>query len=154
MLGIAQAVEDAGDGRQAEDNAESSHAVHSIEAFGVGGGWHGGDSLPNKNPAGRRSLPGHVVKRVSLTVSPASRNSDALPAQGLTFFATTELTRFLIAFFKLQSFEETIVLNFFLQNPHGFFEIVVEDFDFNCFQTGSTPFFSHRVNKLALDLQP
>jgi hypothetical protein len=78
---------------------------------------------------------------MSLTVSPASSSSDALSAQGLTFFATTELAWFLVAFFQLQAFEQTIVLNFFLQNPHGFFEIVVEDFDFNCFQTGSTPFF-------------
>jgi hypothetical protein len=102
----------------------------------------------------RRSLPGHVVKRVSLTVSPASCNSDALSAQGLTFFATAVLAWFFVAFFQLQAFEQTVVLNFFLQNPHGLFEIVVEDFNFNCFQTGSTPFFSHRVDKLALLFQP
>ncbi len=108
----------------------------------------------NKNPAERPSLPGHVVKRVSLIVSPASCNSNALSAQGLTFFTTAVLAWFLVALFQLQAFEQTVVLNFFLQNPHGLFEIVVEDFNFNCFQTGSTPFFSHRVDKLALLFQP
>jgi len=103
-----------------------------------------------KNPAGKRSLPGRVVKRAPLMISPASGSGDALSPQSFTFFSTTVLARLLVAFFQLQALEQAIVLNFFLQNPHGFFEIVVEDFDFNCFQTGSTPFFSHRVNKSAV----
>lgn len=89
------------------------------------------------------SVPYRVMasNEMVLTVSPASCSGNALASQGLTLFATTELTRFLVAFFQLQAFEETIVLNFLLQNAHGLFEIVVENFDFNCFQTGSTPFF-------------
>jgi hypothetical protein len=78
---------------------------------------------------------------VSLPVSSASCSSDALSAQGLTFFATTILARLFVALLELQALEQPVVLNFFLQNAHGLFKIVVEDSDFNCFQTASTPFF-------------
>jgi len=94
-----------------------------------------------KNPAGKRSLPGHGQKRASLTVSPASGGGDTLSAQGLTFFAATILTRFLVAFFQLQAFEQAVILNLLFENAHSLFEIVVEDFDFYGFQTGSTPLF-------------
>jgi hypothetical protein len=89
-------------------------------------------------------MPCRVVgtNMVSLTESAlASGGGDALSTQGFAFFATTVLTRFLIAFLKLQPFEQAVILNFFLQNPHGLFKIVVEDLDFNCFQPGSTPLF-------------
>jgi hypothetical protein len=94
-----------------------------------------------KTEARRGGIPSRAMASndVLLTVSPASGGSDALTAQGLTLFATTILARFLVALFELQALEQAIVLNFFLQNAHGFFKIVVENFDFNCFQTDSTP---------------
>jgi hypothetical protein len=95
-----------------------------------------------KQKTRREALPaGSCGQTVLLTISPASGNGNALSPKRFAFFATTKLTRFFIAFFQLQAFEKAIVLNFFLQNPHGFFEIVVEDFDFYSFQTGSTPLF-------------
>jgi hypothetical protein len=114
------------------------------------GGWSQPDAVwelsvrlkkRNKNPAGRSSLPGHGIKQSLLPVSPASRSSNALTTKRFTLFSTTVLARLLVAFFKLQALKQAIVLNLLFQNAHGFFEIVVEDFDFNCFQTDSTPFF-------------
>jgi hypothetical protein len=114
------------------------------------GGWSQPDAVwelsvrlkkRNKNPAGRSSLPGHGIKQSLLPVSPASRSSNALTTKRFTLFSTTVLARLLVAFFQLQALEQAIVLYFFLQNPHGLFEIVVEDLYFNCFQTDSTPLF-------------
>ncbi len=44
------------------------------------------------------------------------------------------LTGFFVTFFKLQPFEKTVVLNFFLQNAHGFLEIVIDYFNFDFLQ--------------------
>ena len=101
----------------------------------------GGSGGVKEKPGGEVPTPGYGVKRVLLSISPASCRGDSLAAQGLTLFATTILARFFVAFFQLQALEEAIVLDLFFQNPHGFFEIVIENLDFNCFQTGSTPLF-------------
>ena len=82
-----------------------------------------------------------VSNDLLLTVSPASGSGDALATQGLTLFATTILAWLFVALFQFQAFKKAIVLNFLFQNAHGFFEIVVENLDFDCFQTGSTPLF-------------
>jgi len=41
---------------------------------------------------------------------------------------------FFETFFKFQTFKQTIVLNFLFENPHSFFEIVIDHFDFDFFQ--------------------
>lgn len=57
-----------------------------------------------------------------------------LTSHGFAFFATPIFARFFIAFFKLQTLEKTVILNFFLQNPHGFFKVIVKYLDFDCLQ--------------------
>ncbi len=49
-------------------------------------------------------------------------------------FPAFVLAGFLVAFFKLQPFEKTVILDFFLENAHGFLEIVIDHFDFDFFQ--------------------
>ena len=66
---------------------------------------------------------------------------DALSAHGFTLFASLELARFFIGFSESQPFEQAVVLNFFLQNFHGLFQVVVNDADFNLFHIPS-PFLS------------
>ena len=54
---------------------------------------------------------------------------NAFAAQRFALFAAPEFTRLFVAFFQLQPFEEAVVLNFFLQNAHRFFDIIIVNFD-------------------------
>ncbi|VVS90491.1 hypothetical protein DBB_580 [Desulfoluna spongiiphila] len=48
--------------------------------------------------------------------------------------AASEFARLFVALLELQPLEKAVVLNFFLQNTHGFFEIVIEYFNFDFLQ--------------------
>lgn len=64
---------------------------------------------------------------------------DPLPPQGFALLATPVFARLLVAFLDFQPFEKPVVLDFFLQNPHGFFKVVVIYFDFDSLQADSPP---------------
>lgn len=49
-------------------------------------------------------------------------------------FATSKLARLLKALLELKPLEKPVILNFFLQYAHGFFEIVIENFNFDFLQ--------------------
>ena len=57
-----------------------------------------------------------------------------LPTLSFALLAASVLAGLLIALFELESLEKAVVLNFFLQNTHGFFEIVIENFYFDFLQ--------------------
>jgi hypothetical protein len=66
----------------------------------------------------------------SLTAIPVfARNGQPFSSQGFPRFSTAELTRFFIALFELEPFEETVILNLLLQDAHGLFNIIVVDLD-------------------------
>lgn len=58
------------------------------------------------------------------------------PLTSLRFahLAASELARLFVALFELQPLEKPVILNFFLQNTHGFFQIVIENFNFDFLQ--------------------
>jgi hypothetical protein len=69
-----------------------------------------------------------------LTSIASAGRCDTFAAQRFALLAAPEFTRLFIAFFQLQPFEETVVLNLFLQNAHRLFNIVIVDFDCNFLQ--------------------
>jgi hypothetical protein len=62
---------------------------------------------------------------------------DPLPAHGFTHLTSSVLTGFFKMFFHFEPFEESVILDFFLQNSQGFFNIVVNNRDSNFFQKTS-----------------
>jgi hypothetical protein len=58
----------------------------------------------------------------------------SLSSQSFALFATAKFTRLFIALFQFQPFEKAVVLNFLLQNAHCFFDVVVNNPDFNILQ--------------------
>jgi hypothetical protein len=90
--------------------------------------------LERKNPAEEALLPGSKLHVVQLTVAAASGRGNSLAPQGFALFAAFELAGLFIAFFQLQPLEQTVVLNFFLQNAHRLFKVVVQNLDFDIFQ--------------------
>jgi hypothetical protein len=126
FLGIAQTGQYATDGVEAELDTEAPQRVHFIQA-GLIRFAHGRD---DKKPGGifprraRNKWPG------SLTAIPIfSRSGQSFSSQGFPRFSTAELTRFFIALFQLEPFEEAVILNLLLQDAHGLFNIVVVDLD-------------------------
>ena len=83
-------------------------------------------------------IPAGLFVENRLSVS-APGSGYSLAPQRFTLFAASVLAGFLIAFFKLQPFEQPVILNFFLQNAHGFLKVIVVNFYLNCFQTSSPP---------------
>lgn len=66
----------------------------------------------------------------ALTAVPVfARSGQAFSSQGFPRFSTAELARLLIALFEFKTFEEAVILNLFLQDAHGLFNIVVVDLD-------------------------
>lgn len=96
----------------------------------------------------RHGWPGFFLqKRRSLAVSSTPGCSYPLPAKRFTLFAAAVFAWFFVAFFKLQALEKTVILNFFLQNTHSFFKIVVLNFDRNFLQPVSPLSFHSRANR-------
>ena len=131
FLGIAQTGQYATDGVEAELDTEAPQRVHFIQA-GLIRFAHGRD---DKKPGGifprraRNKWPG------SLTAIPIfSRSGQSFSSQGFPRFSTAELTRFFIALFELEPFEETVILNLLLQDSHGLFNVIVDNPDFNILQ--------------------
>ena len=60
--------------------------------------------------------------------------SNPLSSQSFALFTTTKFTWFFIAFFQFQTLKKAVVLNFFLQNAHCFFNIIVYNSYFNVLQ--------------------
>jgi hypothetical protein len=87
----------------------------------------------------------NVDCRLAKSVAGSFGGCDALPTQCFALFATSKFAWFFIAFLKLQAFEKAIVLNFLLQNPHGFFKVVVDNLNFNCLQAFTPPSFHLRI---------
>jgi hypothetical protein len=126
FLGIAQTGQYATDGVEAELDTKAPQRVHFIQA-GLIRIAHGRD---DKKPGGifprraRNKWPG------SLSAIPVfSRNGQSFSSQGFPRFSAAELTRFFIALFKLEPFEKAVILNLFLEDAHGLFNIVVVDLD-------------------------
>ena len=94
-----------------------------------------------KNPADHHRLPGCPKNHRSLPSSVAvlSRCCNSFPSQGLTHLSAAKFTRLFVTFFQFKPFEQTVVLNFLLQDPHGLFDIVVVYFD--CYFLQITPPF-------------
>jgi hypothetical protein len=126
FLGIAQAGQYATDGVEAELDTKAPQRVHFIQA-GLIRSAHGRD---DKKPDGifprraRNKWPGSLS-----AISVFSRNGQSFSSQGFPRFSAAELTRFFIALFKLEPFEEAVILNLLLQDAHGLFNIVVVDLD-------------------------
>jgi hypothetical protein len=66
---------------------------------------------------------------------------DSLPSGRFPLLASFELARFFVGFPEPQPFEKAVVLDFFLQNFHGLFQVIVNDADLDLFQIAS-PFLS------------
>jgi hypothetical protein len=95
---------------------------------------------------------GFVIQWISgLTELFASGCSDTLAPHGFALFAAAVFTRLFIVFFQLQPFEQAIVLNLFLQNPHGLFKVVVVNLDRDFLQTASPPSFHPRLLIIRID---
>jgi hypothetical protein len=73
-----------------------------------------------------------------------------LPPQGFALFATSVLAGLFVAFFQLQTLKKPVILDLLLQNPHGFFKIIVMHFDFNRLQTVSPPSFRRLETRLPM----
>jgi hypothetical protein len=78
-----------------------------------------------------------------LSGSLASGSSNSLSSDGFTLFAPFVFAWFFITFFKFESLEKSIVLNFLFQNTHGLFQIVIKNLDLN-FLHLFAPFFTTR----------
>ena len=59
---------------------------------------------------------------------------DSLSALSFPLLAAAEFARLLVALLQFQALEEAVVLNFFLQNSHCFFDVIVDDPDFDFLQ--------------------
>jgi hypothetical protein len=73
------------------------------------------------------------IQSSKLLVS-AAGSCDALPSQRFSMFPAFVFTRLFVTFLEFQPFEKTVVLDFFLENAHGFLEIVIDHFDFDFLQ--------------------
>lgn len=89
-----------------------------------------------------------LIKCFSL---PSARSCDSLSSHRFTHFTPSILTWFLKIFFHFETFEQTIILNLFLQNFHGFFNVIINDFDRNIFQI-YRPFLAHHDSEDGLFL--
>ncbi len=71
----------------------------------------------------------------------ATGRGNPLAPQRFALFATTVFAWLFIAFFQLQALEQAVILDLFLEDPHGFFKIVVIDSDCDFLQL-TRPFLS------------
>lgn len=94
----------------------------------------------NKKPGCQQEMrePGFLKKEsIAMEKAPCltvTGTGNPLSTLRFALLAASELARLFVAFFKLQPLEKAVVLNFFLQNTHGFFEIVIEYFNFDFLQ--------------------
>jgi len=87
-----------------------------------------------------------IIDLIVLTEFLASGCSNTLAPYGFALFAATVFARLFIIFFQLQTFEQAIVLNFFLQDPHGFFKVVIMNLDRDLLQPASPPSSHRRIS--------
>ncbi len=79
-------------------------------------------------------FPVYLSWALSSAVFGRTSSGQPFSSQSFAHLATSVFTRLFIALLKLKPFKQTIVLNLLFQDPHGLFNIVVDDPDFNIFQ--------------------
>ena len=92
----------------------------------------------DKKPGSVFHLPGFVkISDLALpaAVSVLSGSSQSFPSQSFALFSAPELARLFIALFQFEPFEKAVILNFFLQNPHRLFNVIIKNLNLNFLQT-------------------
>jgi hypothetical protein len=90
--------------------------------------WH----RQEKNPAG--VPPGFNVGVWELAPARGPRGGNALSSLRFPLLAAAVLAGFFVALLELQALEKPVILNLLLQNAHGFFDVIVNDFDLDFLQ--------------------
>ncbi len=85
-----------------------------------------------KNPAG--IPPGSGCWGWRLTPARGSRCCYAFSSLRFSLLATSVLAWLFVTLFQFQALEESVILNFLLQNAHGLFDVIVDDFDLDFLQ--------------------
>jgi hypothetical protein len=131
---MTQPGQDVVDGLQFQFDAKPAQLIYFFKALLVGYRH----SVHIKIPAFRveRRSAGMSLDGLS-AFSAGFRSCDPLSAHGFTHLTSSVLTGFFKMFFHFEPFEESVILDFFLQNSQGFFNIVVNNRDSNFFQKTS-----------------
>jgi len=78
--------------------------------------------------------PGFCFNVWRLAPARGPRGGNALSSLRLPLLAAAVLAGFFVALFELQPLEKSVILNFLFQNAHGFFDVIVDDFDLDFLQ--------------------
>jgi hypothetical protein len=124
---VAQAFEHAAHGVETEFDPEAPQPEHLFQASAVG--VHFFVKKPGRAVPARRAWIGVMGRLSAAAVSIFARVCDSFSAQGFAHFSAPVLAWLLVAFFQLEPFEKTVVLNLFLQNAHRLLDVIVVDFD-------------------------
>jgi hypothetical protein len=131
---MTQPGQDILDGLQFQLDAESAQLVDIFKTLLVSYRH----SLHIKIPAFRFKRQSAGIGLNGLSAFSAGFGSrDPLSAHGFAHLTSSVLTGFFKMFFHFEPFEESVILDFFLQNSQGFFNIVVNNRDSNFFQKTS-----------------
>ena len=78
--------------------------------------------------------PGFGWEGWRLTPAGGPRGGNAVSSLRFPLLAAAVLAGFLVALLELQALEKSVILNLLLQNAHGFFDVIVNDFDLDFLQ--------------------